>query len=101
MVLFPVGNNTAKNFQCTMKRQDEYIEQQIANLGRRIKTLRKAKGHKNYEYFAYENEINRAQYGRYENGVDMRFSSILRVLKALDISLVEFFSEGFEEKPPG
>jgi transcriptional regulator with XRE-family HTH domain len=59
--------------------------------------LRKAKGFHNYEQFAYQNDISRSQYGRYENGEDLRFSSLLRVLKALDISLAEFFGEGFEE----
>ncbi|MCB9350853.1 MAG: helix-turn-helix transcriptional regulator [Lewinellaceae bacterium] len=79
-----------------MGKHDEYTEKQLANLGARIKALRKAKGYSNYEQFAYENEINRSQYGRYENGEDLRFSSLLKVLKALDISLAEFFGEGFE-----
>lgn len=80
-----------------MKPRDEYTERQLANLGNRIKALRKAKGYKNYEQFAYKHEINRSQYGRYENGEDLRFSSLLKVLKALDVSLEEFFSEGFED----
>lgn len=39
---------------------------------------------------------SRAQFGRYENGEDLRFSSLLKVVNALDISLEEFFSEGFD-----
>jgi len=46
----------------------------------------------------YEHEINRSQHGRYENGEGLRFSSLLKVLKALDISLAEFFGEGFKEE---
>ena len=80
-----------------MKKHEPYIEKQLSNLGDRIKALRKARGYSNYEQFAYEHEINRSQYGRYENGEDLRFSSLLRVLKALDISVAEFFGEGFEE----
>jgi transcriptional regulator with XRE-family HTH domain len=80
-----------------MKSRDEYTERQLANLGNRIKALRKAKGYQNYEQFAYKHEISRSQYGRYENGEDLRFSSLLKVLKALDVSLEEFFSEGFED----
>lgn len=80
-----------------MKPRDEYTQQQLSKLGNRIKALRKAKGFQNYEQFAYQNDINRSQYGRYENGEDLRFSSLLRVLKALDISLAEFFGEGFED----
>ncbi len=83
-----------------MKKHDDHIERQLANLGKRIKKLRKAKGYSNYEQFAFKNDISRAQYGRYENGEDLRFSSLLRVLKGLDISLEEFFREGFEGKEP-
>ena len=72
--------------------------QQLSNLGARIKAMRKARGYSNYEQFAYKHEINRSQYGRYENGEDLRFSSLLKVLKSLDISLEEFFGEGFEEE---
>lgn len=80
-----------------MAKHDTYTQQQIENLGKRIRTLRKKKGFKNYEQFAFTNEINRSQYGKYEQGADLRFSSLLRVLKALDISLEEFFGEGFGE----
>ena len=75
--------------------------QQLSNLGARIKAMRKARGYSNYEQFAYKHEINRSQYGRYENGEGLRFSSLLKVLKSLDISLEEFFGEGFEEEGTG
>jgi transcriptional regulator with XRE-family HTH domain len=65
-------------------------------LGYRIKELRIKKGYSSYEYFAYDHDISRAQFGRYENGQDLRFSSLVKVIKAFDISLAEFFSEGFE-----
>ena len=80
-----------------MKKHEDYIEKELSNLGACIKALRKARGDSNYEQFAYKHEINRSQYGRYENGEDLRFSSLLKVLKALDVSLAEFFGEGFEE----
>ena len=76
--------------------KDNYTEKQLHNLGERFKKLRKEKGFSNYEHFAYENDLSRSQYGRYENGEDLRFSSLLKVLKAMDISLKDFFSEGFE-----
>jgi transcriptional regulator with XRE-family HTH domain len=69
----------------------------LTRLAKRIKELRIQKGYSSYEYFAYENEISRAQYGRYEKGEDMRYSSLLKVIKALGVSVKEFFSEGFEE----
>ena len=69
----------------------------LQKLGKRIKELRIKKGYSSYEYFAYEHNISRAQFGRYENGEDLRFSSLLKVVKAFDMSLKEFFSEGFDE----
>lgn len=72
------------------------IETQIQNLGKRIKELRKEKGYSNYEFFAYENKIGRSQYGRYEKGVDMQFSTILKLIQMHGISVKDFFGEGFE-----
>lgn len=71
------------------------IDQMMKKIGLRLKELRKAK-HSNYEHFAYENELNRVQYGRYENGKDLRMSTFLKVIDALKISPKEFFSEGFD-----
>jgi transcriptional regulator with XRE-family HTH domain len=65
-------------------------------LGERIKALRIAKGYTSYETFAYENNFNRSQFGRYENGEDLRYSSLLRVIRALGITPAEFFNEVFE-----
>ncbi len=79
-----------------MANNDEYIAQQLENLGERLKEIRREKGYTNYEQFAFDNEIPRAQYGRYEKGHDLRFSSLLKVLKAMDISLKDFFSKGFK-----
>jgi transcriptional regulator with XRE-family HTH domain len=78
-----------------MANEDEYINQQINNLANRLRTVRKERGYANYEQFAFDNELPRAQYGRYEKGHDLRFSSLVKVLKAMDISLKDFFSQGF------
>ena len=80
-----------------MASHPEKIEQQLTNLGKRIRQLRKAKGYRNYEQFAFQHNINRSSYSRFENGEDMRFSSLLKVLEALDINLQDFFSEGFDQ----
>lgn len=79
------------------KELDPHTKQHLENLGKRIKSLRKEAGYTNYEKFAFTHDIDRSQYGKYETGGDLRFSSLLKVLKGLDISLAEFFSEGFEE----
>lgn len=72
-----------------------YKKEQLKKLADRIKELRIKKGYTSYEYFAYDHNIPRAQYGRYEKGEDLKFSSLLKVLQGLDISLKEFFEEGF------
>lgn len=75
---------------------DHFTKDQIRLLGSRIKSLRESKGFTNAEKFAYENDISRSQYARYEKGEDLRFSSLLRIVKAHDMTLADFFSEGFE-----
>ena len=77
------------------KKRYEDKESIIKKIGERMKEIRKAKGHGNYETFAYENNIPRAQYGRYERGSDLKVSNLLKVLDGLDVSLEEFFKEGF------
>lgn len=79
-----------------MSKHDDFSKEQLKKLGERIKSLRIAKGYTNYEYFAYEHNIPRAQFGRYERGEDLRFSSLVKVVKAFGMTLPEFFSEGFD-----
>lgn len=91
------------NFFCNMKTQKKTgvkakvlnKETDLIKLGKRIKQLRIAKGYTSYEYFAYEHNISRAQFGRYEKGEDLRYSSLLKVIRAFDITIEEFFKEGF------
>ena len=79
------------------KKNDQEKQQSISNLAERIKSLRIQKGYTNYENFAFDHNIPRAQFGRYEKGEDLRFSSLVKIVKAFDMSLTEFFSEGFED----
>lgn len=72
-------------------------EEVLQKLAKRIKELRIAKGYSSYEYFAYDHNISRAQYGRYEKGEDLRFSTLAKIIDAFGISMKEFFSEGFED----
>lgn len=66
-------------------------EEVLKKLGERIKSLRIKKGYSSYEYFAYEHNISRAQFGRYERGEDLRFSTLIKIIKAFDMTLEEFF----------
>ena len=77
--------------------KEEDIQKTLEKLGARMRELRIKNGFTNYENFAFTHGISRAQYGRYENGRDIRFSTLLRVVEALDMSLKDFFAEGFDE----
>jgi transcriptional regulator with XRE-family HTH domain len=69
-------------------------EEALQKLAARIRELRKAKGYTNYENFAYDHGIARAQYGKYEKGDnDLRFSSLLKVIEALGVTPEEFFKD--------
>jgi transcriptional regulator with XRE-family HTH domain len=70
--------------------------QEIVKMAKRLKELRIRQGYTSYESFANEHGLSRALYGRYEKGKDLRFSSLVKIVKAFNITLEEFFSEGFD-----
>lgn len=78
------------------KKQALDADDLLLKIGKRIRQLRIEKGYTSYEYFAYDHNISRAQFGRYEKGEDLRVSSLAKVINALDVSVKEFFSEGFD-----
>ena len=82
------------NKQKTMGTPDTKIV--LNKLGERIRQIRIKKGYTSYEYFAYDHKISRAQFGRYERGEDLRFSTLVRIIEAFDMTLEEFFKEGFD-----
>ncbi len=67
----------------------------IVKLAARIKAIRKSLGYTNADFFAYENGISRSQYARYENGEDIRYSSLMKIIKAFKMTPEQFFSEEF------
>lgn len=78
------------------KKVDKKTDKDIQKLAARIKDLRKERGYTNADFFAYENEITRSQYARYESGEDIRYSSLMKLIKAFGMTPQEFFSVGFE-----
>ncbi|MCW3128272.1 MAG: family transcriptional regulator [Bacteroidetes bacterium] len=72
---------------------EDEIKALLASIGKKLQEVRKERGYKNYETFAFENEIPRTQYGRYERGQDLKVSSLLKVLHALDMPASEFFEQ--------
>ena len=76
--------------------EPENLAELKERLGARIRELRKQNGFDNYEHFAYEHEISRSQYGRFEKGENLTFVTLVRLTNAFGISLKDFFSEGFD-----
>ena len=70
-------------------------DEHIKLLAERIKALRISKGYTSHETFANDHDIPRPQYWRYERGQNLTYLSLLKLAKAFDISLEEFFSDGF------
>lgn len=99
-----VPNTDCQGFICCMKASKAKKKsvkrkpptRNLVKLAHRIKALRVKKGFDSYELFAYEHGFNRSQWGRYERGEDLRYSSLERVAAAFDMTLEEFFSEGFD-----
>lgn len=66
------------------------ITEQTKALAERIKTLRKEKTSYSQEAFALYIGMDRAQYSRVESGrLDIRFSTMLRVCRGLNITPAE------------
>lgn len=74
---------------------DSKETEKLNQLGERLRHFRKMKGYTNYEHLAYDLGISRSQYGKYENGGNIKFSTLIKILDHLNISLKEFFDEGF------
>lgn len=70
----------------------------LKKIGSRLKSLRKAKGYSNPDKFAYENDLNRSQYGKYESGnTNLTIGTLINILNKLEIGLSEFFNEEFDQ----
>lgn len=78
------------------KKKKEKPGKDVQKLAKRIKTLRTNQGYVNAEHFAFNHYFARSQYARYEQGEDLRFTSLLKLTRAFGITLEQFFSEGFD-----
>ncbi len=89
------GSNQKKAGR-TKAAKDKPVPVEVKQLGKRLRELRKEKGYSSYEDFAYSHDISSSQYFGYEKGQNVEFMTLVRILKALGVSLKEFFGEGFE-----
>jgi hypothetical protein len=69
------------------------VDKEIKKLATRLKELRKEKGYKSHENFAFDHGIPRAQYGRYEKDSDIRYSSLVKLVMSHGMTLEEFFKD--------
>lgn len=80
-----------------IKKKEDNIESiYLKKIGDRLKYFRKKAGYTNYEYFAYDHNISRPQYGKYEAGANIQLNTLFKILKAMDVCPEEFF-QGFNE----
>lgn len=78
-----------------MQNQDP-IEDEIRQIGERIKKLRIDAGYTSYVDFAIQNDMQPKQYWRLEAGVaNFTIRTLLKIIKIHGISLEEFF-KGFK-----
>jgi transcriptional regulator with XRE-family HTH domain len=68
----------------------ENQQNQLAKIGERLKELRIQKGYTSYETFAFDHGLNRANYGRYEKGANLRVATLIKILECHNLSLEEF-----------
>lgn len=87
---------TNKKQNGIQQKEDNVEAIYLKKIGERIKYFRKKVGYTNYEYFAYDHNISRPQYGKYEAGANIQLNTLFKILKALKVSPEEFF-QGFNE----
>jgi transcriptional regulator with XRE-family HTH domain len=87
---------TPKNSKNKNSERDDNERIYLKKIGERLRYFRKKAGYTNSEYFAYENNISRPQYGKYEAGANIQLNTLIKILNAMNVSLEEFFT-GFNE----
>ena len=87
---------TAKKNENIQKPSKEENLIYLKKIGERLKHFRKKAGYSNYEFFAYDHNFSRPQYGKYEAGANIQLNTLIKILKALNVTLEEFF-QGFDE----
>lgn len=69
----------------------------LKEFGERLKYFRKKAGYTNYITLAAELGISRSRYGSYENGGNIKFSTLVKIISHLKITISDFFKEGFDD----
>ena len=75
----------------TKKPTSEEIALLLKEIGAKVRTHRKS-AYKNYEDFSKAYQFNKVTISRLENGENFTMTSLVQVLRVLDISLEDFFT---------
>jgi transcriptional regulator with XRE-family HTH domain len=67
----------------------------VVKISRRLKALRIQRGYTTVEAFTKETGLSRPQYLRFEKGNDLKLSSLVKIIKAFNMTFAEFFEDGF------
>ncbi len=71
-------------------------EKYLLKVGEKLEKIRKENKYSNHEVFADELSMGRSQYRKYELGkTNLNIYTLKRILDKLNVSLEEFFSDGF------
>lgn len=76
-----------------MLSKEEIPDERILRIAKKIRQLRIDANYTSAESFAYDNNINRVQYWRVENGTNLTLKTLLKLLDIHKISLSDFFGE--------
>lgn len=76
-----------------METKNKNIEIDIKWISLKIKELRLKKGYTSYENFALDNNLDRKQYWRIENGANITIKTLIKILTIHNITICDFFSE--------
>lgn len=70
-------------------------EEILEKLGTAIKETRKKKGFASAENFAFQMDISRSLFVKYESGSDLRVSTLFRIIEGMGMKVSDFF-KGFD-----
>jgi hypothetical protein len=79
--------------KAAVKTTSKTLDPRVLAIGEKLKKLRIKKGYPAYDYFAFEHNISRVLYWRMEKGTNFTIGSFLKVLKAHDLSMKDFFKD--------
>jgi hypothetical protein len=65
----------------------------VMKVSRKIKALRIQRGYPTVESFTRENGLPRSLYLRFEKGNDLKLSSLVKIIRAFNMTFAEFFRD--------